>query len=159
MKMIVAHANNNAIGKENGLPWSLPEDMQFFRKMTVEHGELLVGKNTLMSIPNQQLPGRNITVLSTHHKPIHGESILASLGAVLDKNDKTPLMVIGGEQVYKLLLPYTDILYVTRIDLDVSDADTFFPEYEADFVRHAIIQKGGSKTGLCYSIEKWRRKI
>lgn len=157
MKMIVAHANQRAIGKKNALPWRLPEDMQFFKATTLAHGDLLVGKNTLLSLPNQKLPNRKLHVLSSSHTPLGDENVVNNLDEVLRLNAHTPLMVIGGQQVYESLLPFTDTLYVTRIALDVEGADTFFPEYENDFVLRTVIRQGNSND-LDYTIEEWQRK-
>lgn len=157
MRMIVAHANQRAIGKENTLPWRLAEDMMFFKATTLEHVNLLVGKNTLMSLPNQQLPNRKLHVLSSQYEPEGEEVVVRSVNEALQLNSHTPLMVIGGQQVYEAMLPFAAMLYVTRISLDVEGADTFFPEYEGDFVLHSVIQQGIDSKGLEYSIEEWRR--
>lgn len=157
MKMIVAHGYNNAIGKGNRLPWRVPEDMQFFKRTTLNHHNLLVGKNTLMSLPNQRLPHRKMHVLSTTYSPMPDEVVLRDKNDVLELNKTTPLMVIGGQKIYETFLPYADTLFITRIMTEVVDADAFFPDYEDDFQCSEVIKQGHSN-GLAYDIELWRRK-
>ncbi len=140
--MIVAHANNLAIGKGNTLPWRVPADMAFFKSKTLEAKNLLVGKNTLLSLPKQQLPLRNLFVLSSTHQPLHNETPLRSICEALAINKTRPLTIIGGEQVYRLFMPYVTTLYVTQLNIDIEGADAFFPSYEHLFVRKNVIEEG-----------------
>ncbi len=157
MRMIVAHANNRAIGKGNDLPWRLPEDMRFFKETTLLYKNLLVGKNTLLSLPNQNLPKRNLFVLSTSQDIRSNITVLRSKEEALEANKTTPLMVIGGQKIYETFLPYTTSIFVTRIATDIDGADTHFPVYENDF-RHAHTLKNGISNELAFSIEIWERK-
>jgi dihydrofolate reductase len=154
MDMIVAHANNRAIGKGNRLPWRVPADMDFFVRQTKQSKNLLVGRKTLMSIPKQKLPERNIYVLSTQHSPIHEESVLSRIENVLALDKKTPLLIIGGQSIYEAFLPYIERLFITRLSLDIDGADTFFPEYENTFSLNQNIESGKSNN-IDYSVDIW----
>jgi dihydrofolate reductase len=154
MDMIVAHANNRAIGKGNTLPWRVPADMQFFVKQTKQSKNLLVGRKTLLSIPNQKLPERNIYVLSSQHTPLHEEVVISQVEDVITLGKSTPLLVIGGQSIYETFLPYVSRLFVTRLALDVDGADTFFPEYESHFSLSQNVEKGKSNN-VDYSIDIW----
>jgi dihydrofolate reductase len=156
MDMIVAHANNRAIGKGNSLPWKVPADMCFFVSKTLEAKDLLVGKNTLLSIPNGKLPERNLFVLSSTHNKLHTEVVLRTVEEALELDKHKPLMVIGGQSIYETFLPYTENLFVTSLELDVVGADTFFPEYNNQFSFYNEIEKGCSNK-VNYRIEHWKR--
>lgn len=151
MDMIVAHANNFAIGANNRLPWKCPADMAFFVKTSKAYQHLLMGRVTAEGLP--PLKGRTIHTLS--RKP---NANFTSVEQALDFDKETPLLVCGGAEVYKACLPYTTTLYVTKLYIDVPDADTYFPsEYAFQFNYAEVIEEGVSN-GINYTIEKWVRK-
>ena len=121
-------ANQNVIGKNNQLPWRLPEDLKHFRALTLNH-TVVMGKNTFLSIA-KALPERRNLVL-TRDKSFKAEDIevfhdIESLLAELKLIPDT-IFVIGGATIYQQLLPFCTTLYITQIDADI-DGDTFFPE-------------------------------
>ena len=128
--MIAAIGRNNELGKNNKLLWHLPEDLQFFKKQTMGK-PIVMGKNTLDSLP-RLLPGRMHLVL-THQelepndqiKVFHSLDSLVDYISTLDQE----VMVIGGAQVYKAMLEYSDKMLLTEVD-DQKDADVFFPEFD-----------------------------
>ena len=151
MKAIVAHANNRVIGINNELPWDLPGDLDFFKKMTLKTVNVLFGKNTFDSLKGRKLKGRNIHILSRNMN-IHDEvSIFRNKSSVLDYAANNELMIAGGEQVYRLFMPFITELYVTKVYKDVN-GDAFFPEYEFEFRKVETIFKS-----LDYEISKWVR--
>ena len=133
MNLIVAVDKNWAIGFKNQLLVSIPQDMKFFRTTTT--GKVVVmGRKTLESFPNG-LPLKNrtnIVLTGDKNYKVKDAIILHSVEAVLEelkKYDSEDIYVIGGESIYRQLLPYCDKAYVTRID-HAYEADTYFPDLE-----------------------------
>lgn len=127
--MIAAMANNRVIGKDNQMPWHLPEDLKHFKAMTLGK-PVVMGRKTFESI-GRPLPGRhNIVISRQDDYPHEGISLASSFEeALVLAGDCEELVVIGGGQLYKTLLPRADKLYLTEIDLDV-EGDTHFPEWD-----------------------------
>lgn len=133
MNLIVAVDENWAIGNKNELLISIPADHKFFRQETT--GKVVVlGRKTLETFP-QGLPLKNRTniIMSTNKNykvkdavVVHG---LDELLAELQKYDTENVYVVGGESVYRLLLPYCDTAHVTRID-HAYEADAYFPNLD-----------------------------
>lgn len=130
LSMIVAMASGNVIGIENKLPWHLSADLKYFKSVTMGK-PIIMGRKTFESI-GRPLPGRRNLVITrdgawsadgveVFHSP---ETALAAVSGVDEA------MVIGGAEVYALLLPFADKLYVTEVALDVR-GDAHFPEFEA----------------------------
>ncbi|WP_028765852.1 type 3 dihydrofolate reductase [Shewanella fidelis] len=126
--MIAAMANNRVIGKDNQMPWHLPEDLRHFKAMTLGK-PVVMGRKTYESI-GRPLPGRhNIVISRQADLIIDGVTTVTSFDdAKLAAGDCEELVIMGGGQLYEMLLPQADILYLTEIALDV-DGDTYFPEW------------------------------
>ncbi|AZQ11771.1 type 3 dihydrofolate reductase [Shewanella khirikhana] len=127
--IIAAMANNRVIGKDNQMPWHLPEDLKHFKAMTLGK-PVVMGRKTFESI-GRPLPGRhNIVISRQTDYPHEGISLVASFEeAMALAGDCEELVVIGGGQLYKTLLPRADKLYLTEIALDV-EGDTHFPDWD-----------------------------
>ena len=138
MKMIAACDANWGIGKDNRLLVSIPADMKFFREMTMGR-TVVMGRKTLESFPGgKPLKGRkNIVLTSSEGRKAEGLWTVHSVEALLKLLREDPAFAgeevycIGGGSVYRLLLPYCDTAYITRID-HVYEADTFFPDLQSD---------------------------
>lgn len=130
MKAIVAMASNRAIGKGGRIPWHLPEDFKFFKAATIGHS-IIMGRKTYESI-GKPLPGRKNIVLSRTMPETDGVTILRSLDEIKGPIEDCDLFVIGGEEIYRLLLPHCGEIYVTHVPCEI-EGDTFFPEFEKDF--------------------------
>ena len=133
MKAILAADKNWGIGYNNHLLVSIPSDMKFFRQTTT--GQVVVmGRKTLESFPNgMPLKNRTNIVLSGNQNyqvkdavVVHSEDELME---ELEKYDTDDIFVIGGESVYRMMLPHCDTVYVTKIDR-AFQADTFFPDLD-----------------------------
>ena len=135
MNIIVAADKNWAIGKNNKLLVSIPQDMKFFRETTT--GKVVVmGRKTLESFPGGQPLKKRVNIVLTSDKNYHvnGADIVHSIDALIEELKKYPaedIYVIGGESIYRQLLPYCDKAYVTKIE-HAYDADTFFPNLDED---------------------------
>ena len=118
MKTIVCVDSKWGIGKKNGLLFRLPKDMAFFKQMTT--GKVVaMGANTFLSFPKGALPNRVNIVLDDQGRKFEGATTLPTLFALLAKlneYDTDDVFVIGGASVYKLMLPYCDTAYVTKVD-------------------------------------------
>ncbi len=135
MNLIVNADKNWAIGKDNRLLVSIPQDMKFFRETTT--GKVVVmGRKTLESFPGgQPLKKRINIVLTTDPNYQAGEAVIVhSMEELMEELKKYPredIFVIGGESIYRSLLPWCRTAYVTRTD-HAYDADTWFPDLDAD---------------------------
>ena len=128
ISIIVAIAENHAIGKDNKLLWHISEDLKRFRKLTTGH-TLIMGRNTFLSLPNGVLPKRRHIVISD----IPGEffdgcEMARSIEEAISMAGETEeCFVIGGGMVYAQFLPVAGKLYLTKVHHSF-EADTFFPE-------------------------------
>ena len=134
ISIIVAMDTNNVIGKDNELPWHLPADLQHFKKTTMGK-PILMGRKTWESI-GRPLPGRtNIVITRDTGYQAQGCVVVNSIDAALDASlaaagEQDEVMVIGGAEFYRQVLPRTDTLYLTRIH-ETFEGDTVFPELNA----------------------------
>jgi dihydrofolate reductase len=128
ISIIVAIAQNLAIGKGNELLWHIPEDLKRFKKLTTGH-TIIMGKRTFESLPLRPLPNRRSIVISD----IVGESIPGCIMAYsIDEavslcDPEGENFIIGGGSIYRQFMPLADRLYLTIVHKDF-DADTFYPE-------------------------------
>jgi dihydrofolate reductase len=124
--LIVAMAKNRAIGKDNALPWHIPEDLKRFKALTMGH-PIIMGRKTFDSI-GRPLPGRrNIVISRNRTLAIPGVDVAGSLEEALAACSAEPeLFVIGGEQIYAQALVHADRIEMTEIEQAV-DGDAFFP--------------------------------
>jgi dihydrofolate reductase len=127
-------AKNRALGKDNKLLWTIPDDLKRFRAITKGH-PVIMGRKTFESI-GRPLPDRpNIIVTRDSALSHDGMIVTHSVEAAIEKAkelDREEIFIIGGGQIYKEALPYTDKLYLTLID-DEREGDSFFPPYEDEF--------------------------
>ena len=131
--LVAAMDRNRAIGRDNDLPWHLPDDFRHFKALTLGK-PILMGRRTAESL-GRALPGRRNLVL-THggRVPFEGMQAVASLDDALRiaaDDGAQELCVIGGAQVYALALPRAAALHLPHVDALVEDADTFFPAFDA----------------------------
>lgn len=124
--MIVARSRNHVIGRNNQMPWKISSDLQFFKKVTMGY-PVIMGRKTWESI-GRPLPGRrNIVVSRNPYLELTGAEVAGSLDAALNSLNEVPrVFVIGGEQLFMQAFPKADRLYITEIDMNVDDGDTFF---------------------------------
>jgi len=130
ISLIVAMDKNRVIGKNNSLPWKLPQDLARFKSLTLGHA-VIMGRKTYESI-GKALPGRvNIIVTTSESYSALGCTVVGSLESAIDisKNEEE-IFIIGGESIFKQALRFADRLYLTVID-NVFEGDTFFPEFDS----------------------------
>jgi len=133
ISLIAALARNGVIGKDNDLPWSLPDDMKYFMQTTKGH-HIIMGRKNYDSIPEKfrPLPNRtNIVVTRQKDLDLAGCKVVNSLESavqIASAASEPELFIIGGSTIYKLGLPIANRLYLTEIDADL-DGDTYFPAF------------------------------
>ncbi len=131
ISIIAAIGKNREIGLNNDLLWSISEDLQNFKKITMGH-YLVMGRKTFQSI-GKELKGRKLIILTSDPYLSVGDHYIAhSVEEAIylaEKNGEDELMICGGAKVYKDFLPKSDTMYLSRVDWE-GDADTYFPEYD-----------------------------
>jgi len=127
ISIVVAMAANRVIGRDNQLPWHLPADLKHFKQTTMGK-PILMGRKTWESI-GRPLPGRtNIVITRDENYDAPGCVVVHSIEAALQAAAKQDeVMIIGGAEFYRQVLPRTDRIYLTRINEDF-EGDTLFPE-------------------------------
>lgn len=129
ISIIVAVAENYAIGKKGDLLCHLPADLKHFKEIT-SGKTVLMGERTFYSLPKHPLPNRrNIVLTDVQGKTFEGAEAVYSLDELCAKvQGEEEAFVIGGGMVYRQMMPRADKLYITHIHHSWDDADTFFPE-------------------------------
>lgn len=129
ISLMVAHDPNHVIGRNNQLPWHIPEDLAYFKKHTIGKG-IVMGRNTYESIGRPLPKRRNIVVSRQEDLTIEGVDVVHSIedAVKLAEEVHQEVMVIGGQQIFKSILPKADRLYITLIQ-DEFEGDTYFPDY------------------------------
>jgi dihydrofolate reductase len=131
LSLIAALDRRHAIGKDNTLPWHLPDDLRRFKALTLGK-PVLMGRRTAESL-GRALPGRRNLVLTRGGRvPFGGMEPMPSLAAALDSaRDAAELCVIGGGAVFAETLPLATRLHLTWVGTVVEGADAFFPAFDA----------------------------
>lgn len=133
-KAVLAMSSNRVIGRDGTLPWSLPEDLRWFKKLTLGH-PIIMGRKTMDSI-GRALPGRRNIVLSSSGAPL-----LPGFELARSPEELAPLLagekeaaVIGGAQIFSELLPLCDEIFLSYV-FEAHEGDVYLPEFEDDFTR------------------------
>ncbi len=129
ISIIVAMDANGVIGRDNALPWRLPEDLKRFKQLTMGHA-LVMGRRTFESI-GRPLPGRK-NIVVTRRRDFHpvGAVVAHSLDEALAAANGDEVFIAGGGEVYRQALPLADRMYVTAVE-GTHEGDTFFPPFSA----------------------------
>ncbi len=162
ISLVVAIAENNAIGKNNGLLCHLPADMKMFKELTTGH-TVIMGRKTFESLPNGPLPNRRNIVISrtTAEQSYDNLIVCPSFEKALEYGkEEDEVFIIGGAQIYDKLLDKADYLYITWIKHRFEDADTFFPAINFDQWEEVSRKDflADTKNLYGYSFVKYRRK-
>lgn len=133
MNLIVAVDNNWAIGKDNNLLTTIPEDLRFFREMTTNN-VIVMGRKTLESFPKAKpLANRtNIVITNNPNYKAKGVTLVYSIDEAMEEIKKYPaeeVFIIGGQTIYEQFLDYCHVAHVTKINYSY-DADTYFPNLD-----------------------------
>lgn len=134
MNLIAAVSNNWGIGKDGNLLFHIKEDMKFFKETTINN-VVVMGRKTLESFPNGNPLKDRVNIVLTRNAEFKkdGTVTVNSVDELLEEIKKydEEVFVIGGGEVYSLLLPYCDKAYITKVNAD-KEADTFLPNLDSD---------------------------
>ena len=159
ISIIVAIAENFAIGKNNDLLFHLPDDLKRFKRITLGH-PVIMGRNTLLSLPKWPLPGRRNIVISDQKNEVFPgcETVFSVVDTVELVKDEAEAFVIGGGSIYRQFFPLAGKLYLTLVH-KTFDADTWFPEI--DYSRWETLSQEehfDEKNGFSYAYLVLQRK-
>ena len=132
VSLVAALDRHRAIGRDNDLPWRLPDDLKRFKALTLGK-PVLMGRKTAESL-GRALPGRlNLVLTRSGRVPFDGMQAVASVDdamRIAAAQGSDELCVIGGGEVYALTLDLADVLHLTEVDTGVQDAHAFFPAFD-----------------------------
>jgi dihydrofolate reductase len=160
VSLVVAAANNYAIGKNGTMPWSLPADLKHFKNVTWGL-PVIMGRKTFDSIGKPLIGRKNIVITRQNDLTIPGVSVVATLEQALvlaADTDAKEAMIIGGGEIYKMAFEKATKIYLTKVDA-VPEADTFFPSIDPK--QWELISKADfeadEKNDYNYSFQLWEK--
>ena len=128
ISLIAAFSENRVIGINNSIPWRIPEDMKWFKKLTLGH-TVVMGRKTFESMKNPLPDRKNFVLSGQKNYKADGARVYRSIDEVIKKSadeGEKEIFIIGGGQIYKKTLPLADRIYITLIHKEL-EGDTFFP--------------------------------
>lgn len=159
LSIIVAAAQNMAIGKDNDLLWHISEDLKRFKSLTSGH-PVVMGRKTFESLPKKPLPKRrNIVLTHDAEFAFPGVDVCHTLQDVLAAvKGEEETFVMGGATIYQQFLPFVQRLYVTWVYQDF-EADVYFPAIDGSVFRqvHITERQQDSETGLWFAYADYER--
>ena len=160
--LIVAIADNNAIGVKGTLPWHLSEDLKYFKK-TTSGCPVIMGRTTYFSLPFRPLKNRKNIVLNLGGDPIPEVTCVYSFDEAFkeaETEDAAESFVMGGASVYRAAMEFVDKLYITHVHTIVEDADAFFPEIDPSIWQRVSISDTykDEETGFTFEFAIYTRK-
>lgn len=131
ISLIAAMDKNHVIGSDNQMPWHLPDDLKFFKAQTLNK-PVIMGRKTFESIGAKALPKRrNIVISRDADYPAEGVEVFTSVVEAIRSCDaREEVIIMGGGQLYRQLLPVANKLYVTLVNAEV-EGDTVFPKWDS----------------------------
>ena len=128
--IIAVVGNNNDMGKKNALIWNILEDLKYFRKTTLNH-KVVMGRKTFESI-GKALPKRENFVVTFHEINIPDVYVISNLEKFIceNKNTNEEIFIRGGRSIYNKFLQYSNKIYLTEIDQEYKEADSYFPNFD-----------------------------
>ena len=155
--LIAARARNGVIGRNNALPWHLPEDLKHFRQQTMGH-TVLLGRKTWESI-GRPLPGRQMVVISRQPLDLpEGVGQARSLDEAIARHaDEAEVSVMGGAQIYTLAWPLAGRVLLTEVDL-APEGDAWMDLPDPAQWQETARESGTSAQGVAYAFVEYRRR-
>lgn len=162
ISFVYAQERDGGIGYQNELPWHLPNDLKFFKAMTMGH-TMLMGRKTFEAMDQRLLPGRKTVVLTNqadYGQDIEGLEVVHTVEEVLALSKGQTLKVIGGAKIFKQLFPYADEIIRTVID-ESFPADVYMPAIDEDQWTLIKTEAGitDEKNHYAHQFEWWQRKM
>jgi len=159
ISIVVAIAENNAIGKDNQLLWRLPKDLKHFKEVTNGH-TIVMGRKTFDSVGKPLPNRRNIVITRDIQLQIEGAEVVNSLEEALELCDPMEeVMIVGGAEIYRQAMIKTDRIYLTKVQHSY-EADTFFPEIDKNVWIETDVEKHepDEKHAVAYTFSTLLRK-
>ena len=153
--LIVARSKNNVIGKAGEIPWKIKGEQKQFKELTI--GNIVVmGRRSYEEI-GHPLPNRE-TIVVSRTKTFEGDNLKTaqSVEEAIKMAQGKNVFISGGYGLYKEAIPFVDIMYITEVDLEVADGDTFFPEFNVDDFAKTVGETLGDD--ITYTRTTYRRK-
>lgn len=162
ISLLVAASENNVIGRDNKLPWHLPDDLKYFKNLTWAM-PILMGRKTFDSI-GKALPGRKSIVITRNKDWQHeGVDAVHSIDDAVEKAEAygaKEIFVIGGAEIFRTALPDAGRIYLTRIHQNI-DGDVYFPEI--DKAKWSLVSErfceADEKNSYDHTYQIWERKV
>jgi len=141
LKAIVGMASNRVIGKDGDLAWRLPEDLKWFKKLTLDH-PIVMGRKTMDSLPNGPLPKRrNVVISRSGAEAAEGFEMVGSCEEAVDLlKDEEVVFIIGGAQIYGEMIPQCDEVLLSYV-FHPYEGDTFLLEFEDGFELAEVLHR------------------
>ena len=159
ISLVVAAANNNAIGKDGKMPWHLSNDMKHFKNITWGM-PVIMGRKTFESL-GKPLSGRKNIVITRQDFKADGAAIVKNFDDALfvaKDTDAKEVFVIGGGEIYRLAFEKAKRIYLTRVKGE-PDGDTFFPELDKEwYLASQEDHEADEKNSYAYSFQTWERQ-
>ena len=158
LSIIVARSKNNIIGKEDKMPWNIPEDLNRFRSLTMNK-TIIMGRKTYESL-GRMLENRNHVIFTNNPNfEVENAEIVTSVEDIkkyIDSDEEC--FVIGGSMIYHLLMPYVTKMYITEIDKDY-EGDAFFPKIDNEIweVKRITPGKECEQIGINYKFVEYEK--
>jgi len=130
VSLVAAMSENRVIGRDGGLPWHLPKDLQYFKKLTVDH-TVIMGRKTFDEVKRPLDNRRNVVITRNPDFKPHGVTVVPTLQEALALGaTEREVFVIGGGEIFRLALPGAGRLYLTVVHATV-EGDTYFPAFDS----------------------------
>lgn len=158
VSLVAAMSENRVIGRDGALPWHLPKDLQYFKKLTVDH-TVIMGRKTFDEVKRPLDNRRNVVITRNADFKPHGVTVVPTLQEALALGATEPeVFVIGGGEIFRLALPRADRLYLTVVHATV-EGDTFFPEFDKDgyVLESDVRHKEDDRHAYAFSFRTYRR--
>lgn len=156
ISLILSVGKNNEIGRGNELIWHFHTDMKFFRETTTGN-TVIMGRKTFESLPKVLPNRRNIVISSDQALKIDGAEVVHSVEEALDAAKGDTIFVIGGGKIYAEFLPFADQIYLTEIDDECPEADTFFPQFDKSLYTREVLAEH-EEDGIAFSHVLYTKK-
>lgn len=159
ISLLVAHDANRVIGHNNQMPWHIPEELAYFKKISMGKA-MIMGRKTFESI-GRPLPGR-LSIVVTRNTDYNAEGIVVAheLSEAIQKakDYSEEVVVIGGAEIFRLAMEKAERLYVTSIENEF-EGDTYFPDYGDAWILKSASEKQRSKDGIHYTFLIFERDL
>ena len=158
VSLVAAMSENRVIGRNGQLPWHLPADLKYFKKLTVDH-TVIMGRKTFDEIKRPLDNRRNVVITRNRGFQPHGVTVVPSLDEALAlAATEEEVFSVGGGEIFRLALPRADRLYLTVIHAHI-EGDTFFPPFDSDgwVLEDEDRHEPDDKHAYAFSFRRYRR--